>query len=51
MQYMGGKSRIAKKIDAALPKGGHFWDPFCGGLSMAAAMGRTRTGVVSDVKV
>lgn len=46
MQYQGGKSRIAKWLCAAIspvrfradasPRG--FWDPFCGGLSMAVAL-------------
>jgi DNA adenine methylase len=42
MQYMGGKSRIARQlaaiIDCARRPGQLAWDPFCGGLSMSVAL-------------
>lgn len=42
MQYMGGKSRIAKDlarvIDSVRRPGQWVWDPFCGGLSMSVAL-------------
>jgi DNA adenine methylase len=42
MQYFGGKSRIAKTIAAHINANRKFdtfvWDPFCGGLSVAAAI-------------
>ncbi len=49
MQYLGGKSRIAKKLAAIInPIRGNrpFWDPFCGGLSMSVALGGC--GFISD---
>ena len=42
MRYLGGKSRIARrmaKVINAERQGALLWDPFCGGLSMAAALG------------
>lgn len=42
MQYMGGKSRIAKQLAAEINKvrkpGQLVWDAFCGGLSMSVAL-------------
>ena len=52
MQYMGGKSRIAKRlaaqIDCARRPGQLAWDPFCGGLSMAVALSATGPVRASD---
>jgi DNA adenine methylase len=42
MQYLGGKTRIAKQlaalIDSVREPGQWVWDPFCGGLSMSVAL-------------
>lgn len=42
MQYLGGKSRIAKQlaevIDSVRHPGQWVWDAFCGGLSMSVAL-------------
>ena len=42
MQYLGGKSRIAKQIAAVIDRerrpGQPVWDAFCGGLSTAVAL-------------
>jgi DNA adenine methylase len=42
MRYLGGKSRLAKPIAEILeslrPIGAPFFDPFCGGLNVTAAM-------------
>ena len=42
MQYMGGKSRIARRlaeqVDRVRRPGQLAWDPFCGGLSMSVAL-------------
>jgi len=53
MRYLGGKSRIAKHIApivnaARTPDRPKFWDPFCGGLSMAVALAKHGPGIVSD---
>ena len=53
MQYLGGKSRIAKELakvirDQVGPDR-TFWDPFCGGLSMSLALGGD--GLISDVSL
>lgn len=44
MQYMGGKSRIAKYIAAEINKvrkpGQLVWDAFCGGLSVSVALSK-----------
>lgn len=42
MRYLGGKSRIARQIAAVInaERGTRLlWDPFCGGLASAAALG------------
>lgn len=42
MRYLGGKSRIARKIAAVINEErgtSPLWDPFCGGLSSAVALG------------
>jgi len=53
VRYLGGKSRIAKHIApivnaARTAERPYFWDPFCGGLSMAVALAKHGPGVVSD---
>lgn len=53
MQYLGGKSRLAPRIAAivnAERRGRPFWDPFCGGLSVAVQLARGGPGVVSDAQ-
>lgn len=44
MQYLGGKSRIAKhlaaEIDRVRKPGEWIWEPFCGGLSMTVALSK-----------
>lgn len=44
MQYLGGKSRIAKHLAAEIDKvrkpGEWIWEPFCGGLSMTVALSK-----------
>jgi len=45
MQYLGGKSRIAKPLAAYLEgrrEGRYFVEPFCGGLNVTAQMTRPR---------
>ncbi len=53
MQYMGGKSRIAKQlaevIDRVRKPGQIVWDPFCGGLSMAVALSKNGPVWATDV--
>ena len=52
MNYLGGKSRIAAQLVAAMSpwlRGRAFWDPFCGGLSMSRALAAHGPGLVSDV--
>lgn len=54
MQYWGGKSRIAKYIAPIVNaertvERPYFWDPFCGGLSVAVQLAVAGPGVVSDV--
>ena len=52
MQYLGGKSRIAKQLAAAINQyrepGQWVWDPFCGGLSMAVALSAKGPVLASD---
>lgn len=44
MQYLGGKTRIAKQLAAEVDKvrrpGQWVWDAFCGGLSMSVALSK-----------
>lgn len=44
MQYLGGKTRIAKQLAAEIDKirrpGQWVWDAFCGGLSMTVALSK-----------
>jgi DNA adenine methylase len=53
VQYLGGKSRLAKylvPIIAEASKGGPWWDPFCGGLSISTALyKRLGPGLSSDL--
>jgi len=42
VQYLGGKSRIAKRVAASvneIRRGRLVWEPFCGGLSVSVALG------------
>jgi DNA adenine methylase len=52
MQYMGGKTRIAKRLAATIhecvPDATEFWDPFCGGLSVSVALSAYGRVVSSD---
>ncbi len=52
MRYMGGKSRIAKQIAAAIDEhrqpGQLVWDAFCGGLSMSVALSKKGPVLASD---
>lgn len=57
MQYLGGKTRLAKRIAAIVnaertARGASgpvpFWDPFCGGLSVSAELAKLGPGIVSD---
>lgn len=50
MRYLGGKTQIAKELAGVVQqyrKGLPFWDPFCGSLAMAKALGGA--GIVSDI--
>lgn len=53
MQYMGGKTRIAKQIAAEIDKvrkpGQLVWDAFCGGLSVSVALSKNGPVLASDV--
>lgn len=51
MQYLGGKARLAKDLTAAIRGevgGVSIWEPFCGGLSMSAALAAGGPGLASD---
>ena len=51
MQYMGGKSRIAKHIVQAISEDTDrrsVWDPFCGGLSVSVAFAKAGYDVTSS---
>lgn len=52
MQYLGGKSKIARWLVAAMrPRlsGREFWDAFCGGLSVSLAISETGArGLATD---
>lgn len=52
MQYMGGKTRIAKQIAAEIDKvrkpGQLVWDAFCGGLSVSVALSKKGPVLASD---
>jgi DNA adenine methylase len=49
MQYLGGKSRLAKAIAAVVAPRGLWWEPFCGGLSVSVQLAKYGPGIVSDV--
>lgn len=53
MQYLGGKSRDAKRLAAVIDNyrqpGRLVWDPFCGGLSMAVALSANGPVFASDI--
>jgi DNA adenine methylase len=53
MQYLGGKTRIAKQlaevIDRTRKPGQWVWDPFCGGLSMSVALSKNGPVWSTDV--
>lgn len=52
MRYLGGKSRIARKLAARIreivPDAEVYWDPFCGGLSMSVALSKYAPVLASD---
>lgn len=51
MQYLGGKSKLAKWLCAAINPvraGRVAWDAFCGGLSMSAELSRTGPTITTD---
>lgn len=51
MQYLGGKTRLAKRLVAAMApyrRGRPFWEPFCGGLSVSVELAKGGPGLVSD---
>jgi DNA adenine methylase len=48
MQYLGGKSRIAKEIAQVVAPQGFWWEPFCGGLSVSVQLAKFGPGLVSD---
>jgi DNA adenine methylase len=52
VRYLGGKSRIAKKLAARIreivPDAPEYWDPFCGGLSMSVALSAYAPVLASD---
>ena len=48
MQYLGGKSRLAKEIAAIVAPKGLWWEPFCGGLSVSVQLAKYGSGLVSD---
>ncbi len=48
MRYLGGKSRLAKHIAQIISPRGLWWDPFCGGLSIAVQLSKYGKGIVSD---
>lgn len=49
MQYLGGKSRLAKEIASVVAPKGLWWEPFCGGLSVSVQLAKYGPGIVSDV--
>lgn len=49
MQYLGGKSRLAKEIAGIIRPTGLWWEPFCGGLSVSVQLAKFhKVGIVSD---
>jgi DNA adenine methylase len=49
VQYLGGKSRLAKEIAAIVAPKGLWWEPFCGGLSVSVQLAKYGPGIVSDI--
>ncbi len=49
MRYLGGKSRIAKRIAEAVAPRGPWWEPFCGGLAVSVQLAKYGPGLVSDI--
>jgi DNA adenine methylase len=53
MQYLGGKTRIAKQLAAVIDRtrkpGQWVWDAFCGGLSMSVALSKNGPVWSTDV--
>lgn len=52
MQYLGGKTRIAKHIAPFINEnrnGRTVWDPFCGGLSVASELAKEGPVIASDI--
>lgn len=53
MRYLGGKSKLAKPIVAAISKqigDAPVWEPFCGGLAVTVELAKTRRIVVATDK-
>jgi site-specific DNA-adenine methylase len=52
MQYFGGKSKIAKPLarylNSILEPGQLYWEPFCGGLSVASLIIGPRPMLLTD---
>lgn len=48
MRYLGGKSRIGKRIADAVAPRGVWWEPFCGGLNVTRHLATRGPGLVSD---
>jgi DNA adenine methylase len=48
MQYLGGKSRIAKELARIIQPKGLWWEPFCGGLYLSVQLAKYGPGLVSD---
>lgn len=54
MQYLGGKSKIAKWLCACIKparQGRVVWDAFCGGLSISAELSKTGPVLTTDANV
>ena len=50
MQYLGGKSLLAKTIANHINPRGYWWDPFCGGLYVSTELSKIfPRGLVSDI--
>jgi DNA adenine methylase len=53
VRYLGGKAKIAKFLAACIheivPDARCYWDPFCGGLSMSAALSAYAPTLASDI--
>lgn len=49
MTYFGGKTRLARRIAALLPRHEHYVEPFAGSLAVLLAKGPSRLETVSDI--